>query len=164
MVDFCHVDRKKVEELRRTACYRFIIYNEGLPCKRDCRAKEFLQCGRDVIMSSVEMAEQRLLLAKVEDGTRSILLYVDRDCFELTHRQYDKHTSVAHWQWAEECEGMSMEDLEAVMAGYLRHARDRPAANGSFHTRFRSRPAALENQGDDPPAVRALEAEYDHLV
>lgn len=38
-------------------------------------------------MSTVEMAEQRLLLAKVEDGTQSVLLYVDRDYFELTHRQ-----------------------------------------------------------------------------
>lgn len=162
MIDFSHVDYSGAEELRKRNCYRFIIYNEGLPCKSDCRAKEFLQCGRDIIMSTVEMAEQRLLLAKVEDGTQSVLLYVDRDYFELTHRQYDKYTSVAHWQWAEECAGMSMEDLEAVMARCLHHTHERPTR--PCYTRFRSRPAALENQGDDPPAVRALEAEYDHLV
>lgn len=161
---FNHVDRERVEELRRKTSYRFIIYDEGLPCKRDYRVKEFLQSGRDIIMSTVEMAEQRLLLAKVEDGTQSVLLYVDRDCFELTHRQYDKHTGVAHWQWAEECAGMTMEDLEAVMVGYLRHKHERPTSNRAFYTRFRSRPAALEDQGEDPPAVRALEAEYDHLV
>lgn len=146
-------------ELQRMRCeegYQFSVYDGGFHRLYGEDAWKFLCCGRDMLYSSISMADDRLLLAKAQHGNRAILLYVDRDYYELTMRDEFGNHHLLGWQMASLFKGLAMEDLEYMMAQYLFH---NPSEIQHLRQVCLPKPT-LEfwEEGEDPPAVQAYES------
>ena len=110
---------QQLEKMRSLPNYRFRLFDESFPQYHDGDAKMFLTYGRQMLYSSPELSEDRLLLAKLEAGSKTAALYVDRDYYEVSLWDEDGHHHLDGWQWAVEFDGHSIEDLEDYMAQLL---------------------------------------------
>lgn len=99
--------------------YKFRVYDAIFtrPYERD--AEMLLMYGRELLYTSAEISEDRLLLAKAEAGGLTAALYVDRDYFEISIRDEEGYHHAASWQWPVELRGHSVDDLEYMLAQYL---------------------------------------------
>lgn len=129
--------------------YVFQVYDECIDAY--VGAEQFLMQGRNLLMSSEQLAEDRLALAKVESADCAVILYVDRDEFQLVKRTKNAVFCLCRWQLARDLGDRSMGYLESMMARYLWD--DAPAFGGKH------RPLEFWELGEEPAPVRELEDE-----
>lgn len=150
---------------RRKRGYQFVIYDGGFVHRYGKSAQMFLACGIEMIFSSAEMSDERLMLAKAQLGDCSVVLYVDRDFFEVVFRDWNGHHRLAKWQFDYPWKGLDMDDLEYYLARFLfqkgvkQEYRD-IATPEQVHCL-----GNWEEDGDDPEVIRQMEDLYpDELV
>ena len=61
---------QQLEKMRSLPNYRFRLFDESFPQYHDGDAKMFLTYGRQMLYSSLELSEDRLLLAKLQAARR----------------------------------------------------------------------------------------------
>jgi len=108
-----------IQELRDLPDYQFSVFDAGYSREYGDDAEEFLKYGRNVLMTSCDLADDRIVLAKAERRTSAVVLYVDRDTYELVYRDNTGHYHLDGWQFPSEFQDMSMSDLEALMGSWL---------------------------------------------
>lgn len=152
---------------RRKQGYQFTVYDGGFAHCYGKDAQKFLSCGLEMIFSSVEMSEERLMLAKAQLGDRSVVLYVDRDYFEVILRDWHGHHHLAKWQFSCPWKGLDINDLEYYLARFL--------FQKDIHQKYRNISTAeirqnqyrenWEESGEDPEIIRKMEDLFeDELV
>jgi hypothetical protein len=119
MQEITYTTHQQLSRVRNLPGYRFRLFDESFPAYNTADAEDFLACGRQVLFASVELADDRLLLAKAEGEGRTVALYVDRDYYEVSLWDEDGHHHTDGWQWPFQVRGHSMEDLEYFMAQHL---------------------------------------------
>lgn len=107
------------QNLRGLPDYQFTVYDAGYSREYGDDAEEFLKYGRSALMASHDLADDRIMLAKAERGISAVVLYVDRDTYELVYRNSGGHYHLDGWQFPSEFQDMSMADLEALMGSWL---------------------------------------------
>lgn len=171
----------RLEEIRKRKGYRFTVYDGAFGGTYGNDAALFLESGQAILMTSWEMSKERIALAKAESDVRAVVLYTDRDEFELVCRDYTGSWHLDHWQFPFEWQGKTMNDLEVYMGTFLftmqrnaldglrvRHdfrKRQNASRNGGKDPMGGTRQIPLEHEGvDDPPFIQALENRLDSLV
>ena len=148
-------EENELEKLRTHPGYQFKLYDGGFRHLHRGDAERFLRCGRDLLFTTDGLSDDRILLAKCEITDRAVVLYVDRDYFELEYRCGDWHRHLHGWQFAADCRGMSVADVEYMMARYLVRAQtDRRMSKASV---LRSERKDFWEEGEDPKVVREIE-------
>lgn len=105
--------------MRSLPNYRFRVFDGSFQENHFGDAEKFLICGRQMLYTSIELADSRLLLAKAESNGKTAALYVDRDYFEISLWDENGHHHADGWQWPFQVAGHTMEDLEYFMAQFL---------------------------------------------
>jgi len=111
--------REELKRRRKDPEYRFRLYDSYFCKEHGNQLEKFLLLGRDMLMSVCGITEERIMLAKVNKGATSVVLYVDRDYYELLLRDSCGNRPLCIWQFARACRGMTLEDLEWIMSDYL---------------------------------------------
>lgn len=93
------------------------IYDQSLGHCRD--VAEMIGAARELLLSSEETADNYALLAKAYQGTRSLLLYVDRDNYEFVMKFPGGQKRVAGGNLANELKHLSSHGLRQMMSRYL---------------------------------------------
>ena len=94
------------------------IYDEGFRNEyRD--VAQLIACARELLLSSRDTEDESVLLAKTTQGSRSLLLSVDRDNFEFTLRMPGGRQHVLGGNLAMEMKAVSIKRLKSMMEYYL---------------------------------------------
>lgn len=99
--------------------YRFRIFDASFAQPHEGDAELLLTYGREMLYTSAEISDDRLLLAKAEARGLTAALYVDRDYFEISLWDEEGHHHAGGWQWPVEFRGHSVNDLEYMLARHL---------------------------------------------
>ena len=93
------------------------IYDQSLGYCQD--VAEMIGAARELLLGSEETADNYALLAKAYQGTRSLLLYVDRDNYEFVMKFPGGQKHVAGGNLANELKHLSAQGLRQMMSRYL---------------------------------------------
>lgn len=146
------VKHAELQKLRKLENYAFSIYDDGFKGQHHNDGMQFLCCGRDMLYEFQAMINDQLLLAKAQCANRAVLLYVDRDYYELQARDSMGVWHICTWQRASVFRDLNIEDLEFIMASCLT-TEGKPPENTK-----RNAVVDFWEKGEEPPAIQALGA------
>ena len=132
--------------------YVFILYGEGILKDYGDNAQKFLFEAQSFLLHSEDLIDDRILLAKAQSENHAVLLFVDRDTFELTFRDFRGTRHLAMWQATSEWKGKSLKELEYFMVQFL---FDRNAV--PYHDAIPAPHKEFWEEGEDPAYVRQME-------
>lgn len=96
----------------------FKLFDEMI--ESPCHAAEDLVIGaRELILSSEATADCNVTVAKASQGSRILVLAVDRDNYEFSYRTMDGRWHVEGGWLACDLRGISVEQLKQMMVDYL---------------------------------------------
>lgn len=98
---------------------QFTLYDEGLQASHHGNAYRLITLARELLLNSPETEDDNMLLAKASQGTKDLLLVVDRDNYEFVLRMPGGRIHVAGGNLAEEMKSISTKALEQMMTRYL---------------------------------------------
>lgn len=93
------------------------IYDQSMSHCKD--VAEMIGAARELLLCSEETADDCALLAKAYQGTRSLLLYVDRDNYEFIMKFPGGQKHAAGGNLANELKHLSIQSLRQMMSRYL---------------------------------------------
>lgn len=99
--------------------YQFELYDQTFRNNYGTSAYKFLIEGRNLLFCFGDLSDDRLLLAKSTLGNKSVMLYVDRDYFELVLRIKKSYEHLTSWQSCKNWEYRSMLELESYMSSFF---------------------------------------------
>lgn len=100
--------------------YRFELYDQAFRNDYGTSAYRFLVEGHNLLFHFGNLSDDRLLLAKSTLGCKAVMLYVDRDYFELVLRIRKSCEHLTSWQSCKEWKSKSMLELEGYMASFFK--------------------------------------------
>ena len=111
--------RKTTQKMhRQTEPCQTTIYDERFRNEYSDVA-QLIACARELLLSSLDTEDENVLLAKTTQGSRSLLLSMDRDNFEFILRMPGGRQHILGGNLAMEMKGISIKELKSMMEHYL---------------------------------------------
>lgn len=146
--------RNNIYSLKPKKQHPFKIYDAGFYGTYRNDAEQFLLCGRQLLMSTHGIADSHIALAKISDGQKAVILYVDRDTYELVFRDNHIRKHLCGWYLASEWRGLNMKDVEQKMYEYLSCNAKKTTISSPPPNK---RKCELREEDGDPPIIQELE-------
>lgn len=100
----------------KTPC-KVVIYDDGLGECKDAAA--MIASARELLHSSEETVDNKILLAKASQESCALCFYVDRDNFEFLLKKPGSQKHIAGGNLASELKGISIPALRQIMSSYM---------------------------------------------